>query len=251
MATSLCRTLVHPGLQRRTHTTCPSDIAVHHGDPIAKYRRKRTAVRKGVIVADVGVRNCNIAVSSYTRLFVNAGAGSRVMTKPDPDFEEFFIKSYGSLLRSITAATGDAEGAKDAVQDAFVKAATRWKKIRNYEKPEAWVRRAALNRSRDLNRSNKRRRAREVAVAPSSMVEAASRHVDGKLHVTELLSMLPPKQRAAAALFYVEDLSVEEIAVTLNVSAGTVKYNLSEARSTLRSVFAHQAESELAHEFRT
>jgi RNA polymerase sigma-70 factor (ECF subfamily) len=41
--------------------------------------------------------------------------------------------------------TGSLEDAEDAVQEAFARASTRWATLREYEMPEAWVRRVALN----------------------------------------------------------------------------------------------------------
>ena len=45
---------------------------------------------------------------------------------------------------------------------------------------------------------------------------------------------LPPDQRSAIALFYLEKMSVAEVAVALNVPAGTVKTRLMHARRKLR-----------------
>ena len=46
---------------------------------------------------------------------------------------------------------------------------------------------------------------------------------------------LSPEQRAAVALFYMEDFSVAEIAVAMSVPAGTVKTRLMHARAKLRA----------------
>jgi RNA polymerase sigma-70 factor (ECF subfamily) len=48
---------------------------------------------------------------------------------------------------------------------------------------------------------------------------------------------LPPEHQAAIALFYLEDMSVAEVAVALDVPAGTVKTRLMHARRKLRDVF--------------
>ena len=48
---------------------------------------------------------------------------------------------------------------------------------------------------------------------------------------------LPPEQRAAIALFHIEDMSVAEVAVALDVPAGTVKTRLMTARAKLREAF--------------
>ncbi len=48
------------------------------------------------------------------------------------------------------------------------------------------------------------------------------------------IKTLPPEQQAAIALFYLEDMSVAEVAVALDVPAGTVKTRLMHARRKLR-----------------
>jgi RNA polymerase sigma factor (sigma-70 family) len=48
------------------------------------------------------------------------------------------------------------------------------------------------------------------------------------------LAALPPQMRVTVTLFYLEDLSGEEIAEVLGVSASTVRSNLADARARLR-----------------
>jgi RNA polymerase sigma-70 factor (ECF subfamily) len=161
---------------------------------------------------------------------------------PEPEFERFFLRHYDQLVRSLTAATGDEELARDCVQDAFVKAAARWKKVRRFDNPVAWVRRVAINRSRDLHRADRRRRRREERVTPvdSSESEDAAPLIDGSMRLVELLETLPAMQRSAAALFYVDDLPVSEIASDLGISVGAVKFHLNRARTSLRQTLERE-----------
>lgn len=55
------------------------------------------------------------------------------------------------------------------------------------------------------------------------------------LRLRQAIETLPPDQRAAIALFYLEDMSVAEVAVALAVPAGTVKTRLMHARHKLRA----------------
>ncbi len=55
------------------------------------------------------------------------------------------------------------------------------------------------------------------------------------------LADLPQEQRAAIGLFYLEDLGVAEVAIALNVPAGTVKTRLMHARRKLRAVLEGEA----------
>ena len=53
-------------------------------------------------------------------------------------------------------------------------------------------------------------------------------------YVRALLDQLPQRQREVARLFYVDDRSVDDIARQLDVTSGTVKSYLAEARDRLR-----------------
>jgi RNA polymerase sigma-70 factor (ECF subfamily) len=153
----------------------------------------------------------------------------------DDEFERFFLANYDAVLRVLVLTTGDRERATDATQEAFIRAYARWSKIRGYESPAGWVRRVALNASRDSFRSDRRRRHREEAVPAGDETPQADRyHSESSAH--EMLQILPDRQREVATLFYVDDRSVAEIAAILQVNEGTVKSHLSDARDRLRSV---------------
>ena len=113
-----------------------------------------------------------------------------------------------------------------------MRAFVRWNRVSRLDDPVGWVRHVAVNRMRDHFRKSERGgravgRLRQqqplVAAAPSEPSELAA-----------LLAQLPTQQRIAAALFYVEDLSVAEIADAMRLSEGAVKYHLHAARTTLR-----------------
>ena len=80
--------------------------------------------------------------------------------------------------------------------------------------------------------------ARETVPAP----EVADPATD----VATMLATLPTQQRVAAALFYVEQLSVREIAETMKLSEGAVKYHLHAARTALRE----RLETDTSHDGR-
>jgi RNA polymerase sigma factor (sigma-70 family) len=48
-----------------------------------------------------------------------------------------------------------------------------------------------------------------------------------------LIETLAPRQRVAMALFYVEDLSVRDIAASMGITEGAVKAHLSQGRAKL------------------
>jgi RNA polymerase sigma-70 factor (ECF subfamily) len=105
--------------------------------------------------------------------------------------------------------------------------------LRNYDAPDAWVRRIAINVSRDRMRSDRRRRDREAAVVAPPTPDVTD-SFDADEGASELLAGLAARQREVATLFYLEDCSVDDIADRLGVSAGTVKFHLARARDRLR-----------------
>lgn len=147
------------------------------------------------------------------------------------DFDRFFREHYGPIVRSLTAAFGDAEASAEATQDAFVKAYARWRRVRGMDAPAAWIRHVAINRLRDHHRSAVRaRRAEERAAANATITSPAAESGDD---IVRLLAPLAERQRTAMALYYVEDLPVAEIAASMGISQGAVKAHLSQARANV------------------
>ena len=148
------------------------------------------------------------------------------------DVTTLFNLHYARLVRSLTVICGNSEEAADAVQEAFVKAHLKWRKISTYDDPVGWIRRVAINKVRDGHRSRVRRDRAVERMGHETILMSEQPAID---EVAELLATLPKQQRAAAAMFYVEQLSVLEIAEALEVSEGAVKFHLHQARQKLRA----------------
>ncbi|MCU1364624.1 MAG: putative polymerase subfamily sigma factor [Ilumatobacteraceae bacterium] len=148
------------------------------------------------------------------------------------EFERFYESTYRRTLALAYAVTGDRGHAEDLVQDAFDAAHRRWGTIANYDDPQAWVRRAVLNKAA----TRWTRLAREVRAlaryAGRMPTEAVEEQPDSAPFWTAVAS-LPRRQAQAVALYYVDDLPIAEIADLLGCSTGTVKTHLSRARLAL------------------
>lgn len=149
------------------------------------------------------------------------------------EFDAFFDHHYPAMIRSLTLITGDADVAADAVQDAFIRAYARWSRVRRYDRPDAWVRRVAINRSRDHFRAARRRRGYEDAAAVPEGVDSAESRRDDADAVRVALAALPRQQRIAVTLYYLEGLDVAAVADSMNLSPGAVKFHLSKGRERL------------------
>ncbi len=147
--------------------------------------------------------------------------------------DSLFRAHYGRLVRALTLASGSPEAAADAVQEAFVKAHLRWKRLQHYEDPVGWIRRVAINNLRDGHRSSTRKDkalARMAALPPPTGPRADDLPTD----LGPILSQLPRQQRLAVALFYVDGMSVAEVAEAMQLSEGAVKFHLHQGRARLR-----------------
>ena len=147
------------------------------------------------------------------------------------EFDEFFSTHYDHVARALTLATGDREAAQEAAQEGFTKALRHWRRVRDAERPEAWVYVAAMNHLRDGWRSRQRRQSQTeptvVAADPSGVVAT-------RLALREAIATLSPRQREAIVLRYFADLALADIADAMGCAVGTVKATLHQALNAMR-----------------
>ena len=152
----------------------------------------------------------------------------------DQELEALFHAHFAPLVRGLALAAGSYEAADDAVQDAFVQLHRHWRKVSAYEEPVAWLQRVATNRV-----ANQRRGAQRQANLVERLAESidAADEVDraAKLDLLAAIADLPERQRLVVGLHHLTGLKVAEVAAALGISEGTVKSQLHDARSNLRS----------------
>ncbi|HBK91486.1 MAG TPA: RNA polymerase subunit sigma-70 [Parvularcula sp.] len=148
------------------------------------------------------------------------------------------------LLRHAWRLTGEAEAARDIAQDAWSSIAAGLKRLDDSAAFPAFAFCVVSRRAADHIRAKKRRRALHAAAAAElqAPVELSDAAASGRA-LQAALAALPDEQRAAVALFYLEDLSIAEIAVALDVPPGTVKTRLMAAREKLKAAFGVKKES--------
>ena len=146
------------------------------------------------------------------------------------EFGEFYQAVFGRLVGQLVLVTGDLHEAEDLAQEALARAAARWSRLRDYDVPEAWVRRVAINLATDRSRQLRRQARALLRLGPPPQVPAASAEAVALL---EALRTLPMRQRQAIVLHHLVDLPVEEAARTLGTRPGTVKSLLARGRRAL------------------
>lgn len=143
------------------------------------------------------------------------------------------------LVRHAWRLIGDADQARDVAQDAWIDIARGVRRLDDAAAFPAFAFRIVTRRAADAVRRAKRTRTGLAALAieqaavamPSDQIGAGA----ASSALAAALAALPAEQRAAIALFYLEDLSVAEVSVALGVPAGTVKTRLMAARGKLKT----------------
>jgi RNA polymerase sigma factor (sigma-70 family) len=148
-------------------------------------------------------------------------------------FEDFFREHYPAVRRALILGLGSIDAAEDATQEAFIRACVRWPRVREMERPAAWVYVTAVNVAKDeVTKAARRSSAQQEqrVVRPSD--EATN--VVTRLDIADALEALAPRQRLAVVLRYLASLRNDEVARAMNCSVGTVKATLHSALKNLR-----------------
>jgi len=144
-------------------------------------------------------------------------------------FEDVYRREYPSLVAVATALAGD--DGEDLVHDAMIKALVNWKRVAVLERPGGWCHRVLINRCRSSWRrrvTHARFLARQRREEPSSPGPSAD-----VVAFWIAVRQLPERPRLAVTLYYAGDHSTAEVARILDVPEGTVRSDLSRARSAL------------------
>jgi RNA polymerase sigma-70 factor (ECF subfamily) len=162
-------------------------------------------------------------------------------------FGELVERHHRRLLRVCERLLGDADEARDAVQEVFLKVMVKAGHFRPRALVSTWLYRIAVNHC--LNMLRRRRLRRWVSLSPAPEGEDSvappdpqeeradpHRELDARrrwARVERAIAALPPNQRAVLVLARFEELSYKEIAETLEISLGAVESRLFRAMRAL------------------
>ena len=142
------------------------------------------------------------------------------------------------LLCHALRLTREQDAARDVVQDAWVAIV---RGIRRLDDPACfapWAYRIVTNKCADWTRQRQRQRANLVplVVEPAAKEGSAEDAQDDAAALRAAIGQLPQGQQAILSLFYVEELSLRDIAEALSLPVGTVKSRLHYARNHLKEI---------------
>ena len=149
------------------------------------------------------------------------------------EFEEYVRTRQDALLRSARRLVPDPVDAQDLLQTALVRTYGRWDGIADKRLADAYLRRVMINTRTEWWRARKLEEVPTEQLPDASVDDATEQHADRAL-LMDILKVLAPKQRSVVVLRHWEQMSTEETAAALGMSAGTVKSTLHRALARLR-----------------
>lgn len=157
---------------------------------------------------------------------------------PLPPFQAALDEHGAAVARFVRASVGPQE-ADDVVQETLIAALRAYPRLRPGSNVRAWLLTIARNKALDEHRSRARRpmpvEHTPEGAAPSNGTAA----VDGRdEELWRAVRDLPPKQRAAVVLRFVNDLSHRELATVLDCSEAAARRSLHEGLAKLREGWA-------------
>jgi RNA polymerase sigma factor (sigma-70 family) len=157
------------------------------------------------------------------------------MVADDPDFVALFEREYAGQVRTAYLILGDEGLAREVAQEAFARALARWRRLKGYDRPGAWVRLVTV---RLALRTRDRRSVEQPASARADEAPAVDHPAD--LDLVRAVRALPERQRAAVVLHYHCDLPVDEVAAILRITPSTTRVHLHQARARLADLLGEE-----------
>src|SRR4051794_4433304 len=154
---------------------------------------------------------------------------------PLPPFQAALDEHRDALARFLVASVGR-QDADDCLQETLLSALRAYPRLRPGSNVRAWLLTIARNKAMDSHRA---RRRQPVPVGERLEVPAVGSSGDDGFEGDDeelwtAVRELPPKQRAAVVLRFVNDLSHREIATVLDCSEPAARRSLHEGLSKLR-----------------
>jgi RNA polymerase sigma-70 factor (ECF subfamily) len=161
------------------------------------------------------------------------------------------------VYRTALAITNDVETASDLLQDVFLRMYRFSHRIDPQRPLEPWLYRVTVNLAYTwMNRRNRMLRCLQEIAEWMSRERKPTPHLQAERHeewrwVQQAVASLPMSQRVVVVMYYINDLSLQEIADILEIPVGTVKSRLYYGRRALKNKLGLHREvlSEVNYEF--
>lgn len=160
--------------------------------------------------------------------------------------ERTFVCHQDELYGTLYYLVGNAEDARDALQEAFVKCWRHRREVAEIQNLKAWIFRIALNAGRDLRGAAWRRRRRPLSEGEPGLVAAPDRNETDLIRAEQLalvrraLAGLRAEEQEVFLLRQNGGMTYEQIAEATGLPVGTVKTRMRLALQKLREALENR-----------
>lgn len=155
-------------------------------------------------------------------------------------FFELLRPEQGKLYRTAWAILGNEADARDALQEAVIRAYRAFSQLKGGAAAfPSWMRRIVINQCTQILR----KRSKVIPVErPEDYGSEATTEIPDHGEVWEAVRRLPDHYRSVVVLRFLADMSLEDIAHTLDIPLGTVKSRLHTALKQLRNMLCESGD---------
>lgn len=144
---------------------------------------------------------------------------------------------------------GDKELARDAAQSAWGDIQRSLRSLREERAFAAWAYRiVSRSCAREIGKKTHDRELKSAIAAEPQETATLPAEPSQRSRLKTAIRQLPAGERAAIALYHFEEMRVAEVAVALDIPAGTVKTRLMHARRKLRAILDPDIHKENIHD---
>lgn len=152
-------------------------------------------------------------------------------------FEKLILAHKLIMYRVSRTILSQDEDCADAIQEALLKAFQNIHTLREPRYFKTWLIRILLNECYQLHRKRKNLISIDELLEPISQENGYE-----KIEIEQLLDVLPSEEKQLLKLFYIEDLSIHDLALILDIPENTVKTKLRRAREKMQKTLAMDEE---------
>lgn len=149
-------------------------------------------------------------------------------SRGEGEFTDFYRAERDALVSALALSIGDLDLATDAVDEAMVRACSRWDQVGSMHNPPGWVFRTAKNWA--ITQIRRRR-----FLTRGDLPEPVWTDSNLDLDLVRALADLPDSSREVLVLRYLLGWSQADIAAAIGTPAGTVKSRLNRGLTALRT----------------
>lgn len=145
-------------------------------------------------------------------------------------FEKLILEHKLIMYRVSRTILSRDEDCADAMQEAIFKAYQKIHTLKEARYFKTWLLRILMNECYQLLRKRKNHTSFNGLDEPS-----ANEHGYEEIEIHQLLDVLPSEDKQLLKLYYINDLSIQDLAIILDIPENTVKTKLRRAREKMKN----------------